>query len=76
MKNKKHKNAVLDRMICTDIGGAVNRATHAFGVGLLSAQTYGPMAAIIATNMKDAGLHDTDSSNELSYQGFSAINNG
>ena len=32
-------------MMCTDMGGPVNKAAYAFGVGLLSTQTYGPMAA-------------------------------
>ncbi|MBO1929662.1 hypothetical protein J4731_20430 [Providencia rettgeri] len=29
-------------------GGPVNKAAYAFGVGLLSSQTYAPMAAIMA----------------------------
>ncbi|STD43086.1 EIIBC-Fru [Edwardsiella tarda] len=32
-------------------GGPVNKAAYAFGVGLLSTQTYGPMAAIMAAGM-------------------------
>lgn len=38
-------------MMCTDMGGPVNKAAYAFGVGLLSTQTYGPMAAIMAAGM-------------------------
>ena len=34
-------------MMCTDMGGPVNKAAYAFGVGLLSTQTYAPMAAIM-----------------------------
>ncbi len=33
------------------MGGPVNKAAYAFGVGLLSTQTYGPMAAIMAAGM-------------------------
>ncbi|WP_395754941.1 PTS fructose transporter subunit IIBC [Edwardsiella ictaluri] len=43
--------AVLGAMMCTDMGGPVNKAAYAFGVGLLSTQTYGPMAAIMAAGM-------------------------
>ncbi|MEQ1964438.1 PTS fructose transporter subunit IIBC [Xenorhabdus khoisanae] len=43
--------AILGGMMCTDMGGPVNKAAYAFGVGLLSAQTYGPMAAIMAAGM-------------------------
>ncbi|VDZ77949.1 PTS system, fructose-specific IIBC component [Salmonella bongori] len=39
--------AILGGMMCTDMGGPVNKAAYAFGVGLLSTQTYAPMAAII-----------------------------
>ncbi|BET98308.1 PTS fructose transporter subunit IIBC [Xenorhabdus taiwanensis] len=42
---------ILGGMMCTDMGGPVNKAAYAFGVGLLSAQTYGPMAAIMAAGM-------------------------
>jgi PTS system fructose-specific IIC component len=38
-------------MMCTDMGGPVNKAAYAFGVGLLSTQTYAPMAAIMAAGM-------------------------
>lgn len=42
---------ILGAMMCTDMGGPVNKASYAFGVALLSAQTYGPMAAIMAAGM-------------------------
>ncbi|OON37058.1 PTS fructose transporter subunit IIBC [Izhakiella australiensis] len=43
--------AVLGGMMCTDMGGPVNKVAYAFGVGLLSSHTYGPMAAIMAAGM-------------------------
>lgn len=43
--------AILGGMMCADMGGPVNKAAYAFGVGLLSTQTYGPMAAIMAAGM-------------------------
>ncbi|MEZ3499209.1 PTS fructose transporter subunit IIBC [Pantoea sp. KPR_PJ] len=43
--------AILGGMMCTDMGGPVNKVAYAFGVGLLSSQTYGPMAAIMAAGM-------------------------
>ncbi len=43
--------AILGGMMCTDMGGPVNKAAYAFGVGLLSTQTYAPMAAIMAAGM-------------------------
>lgn len=43
--------AVLGGMMCTDMGGPVNKVAYAFGVGLLSSQTYAPMAAIMAAGM-------------------------
>ncbi|QTL39512.1 PTS fructose transporter subunit IIBC [Xenorhabdus budapestensis] len=43
--------AILGGMMCTDMGGPVNKAAYAFGVGLLSAQSYGPMATIMAAGM-------------------------
>ncbi|WP_380179308.1 PTS fructose transporter subunit IIBC [Kalamiella sp. sgz302252] len=43
--------AVLGGMMCTDMGGPVNKVAYAFGVGLLSSQTYAPMAAIMAGGM-------------------------
>ncbi len=45
--------ALLGLMMCFDLGGPVNKAAYAFGVGLLStgAAGYGPMAAIMAAGM-------------------------
>ncbi len=43
--------AILGGMMCTDMGGPVNKVAYAFGVGLLSSQTYTPMAAIMAAGM-------------------------
>ncbi len=40
--------AILGATMCTDMGGPVNKAAYAFGVGLLSTQTHAPMAAIMA----------------------------
>ncbi len=42
---------VLGGMMCVDMGGPVNKVAYAFGVGLLSSQTYAPMAAIMAAGM-------------------------
>ncbi|MBV4411975.1 PTS fructose transporter subunit IIBC [Enterobacteriaceae bacterium YMB-R22] len=43
--------AILGGMMCSDMGGPVNKAAYAFGVGLLSTHTYAPMAAIMAAGM-------------------------
>ncbi|WP_130830805.1 PTS fructose transporter subunit IIBC [[Erwinia] mediterraneensis] len=43
--------AILGGMMCTDMGGPLNKVAYAFGVGLLSSQTYAPMAAIMAAGM-------------------------
>ena len=43
--------AILGAMMCTDMGGPINKAAYAFGVSLLSSQTYAPMAAIMAAGM-------------------------
>ncbi len=43
--------AILGAMMCSDMGGPINKAAYAFGVGLLSSQSYGPMAAIMAAGM-------------------------
>lgn len=43
--------AILGAMMCTDMGGPVNKAAYAFGVALLSSSVYGPMAAIMAAGM-------------------------
>lgn len=45
---------LLGAMMCFDLGGPVNKAAYAFGVGLLSSQTYAPMAAIMAAGMVPA----------------------
>lgn len=42
---------ILGAMMCFDLGGPINKAAYTFGVGLLSAQTYGPMAAVMAAGM-------------------------
>ncbi len=42
---------LLGAMMCVDLGGPVNKASYTFGVGLLSTQTYAPMAAIMAAGM-------------------------
>ncbi|CAK9885402.1 MAG: PTS system fructose-specific EIIB'BC component [Candidatus Erwinia impunctatus] len=43
--------AILGGMMCADMGGPINKVAYAFGVGLLSTQTYAPMAAIMAAGM-------------------------
>ncbi len=43
--------AILGGMMCTDMGGPVNKAAYAFGVALLSSPVYAPMAAIMAAGM-------------------------
>ncbi|EMY3532178.1 PTS fructose transporter subunit IIBC [Yersinia ruckeri] len=43
--------AILGAMMCTDMGGPVNKAAYAFGVALLSSAVYAPMAAIMAAGM-------------------------
>jgi len=43
--------AILGAMMCTDMGGPVNKASYAFGVALLSSSVYAPMAAIMAAGM-------------------------
>ncbi|MCM2129970.1 PTS fructose-like transporter subunit IIB [Larsenimonas rhizosphaerae] len=45
---------LLGGMMCVDMGGPVNKAAYTFGVGLLSSETYGPMAAIMAGGMVPA----------------------
>lgn len=42
---------VLGAMMCFDLGGPINKAAYAFGVGLLASQSYAPMAAIMAAGM-------------------------
>lgn len=45
---------VLGGMMCFDLGGPVNKTAYAFGVGLLTSQSYAPMAAIMAAGMVPA----------------------
>ncbi|QTP60096.1 PTS fructose-like transporter subunit IIB [Billgrantia antri] len=59
LENMGSANAVLlgillGAMMCFDLGGPVNKAAYTFGVGLLSTQTYAPMAAIMAAGMVPA----------------------
>jgi PTS system fructose-specific IIC component len=42
---------ILGAMMAFDMGGPVNKAAYAFSVGLLSAQIYQPMAAVMAAGM-------------------------
>jgi PTS system fructose-specific IIC component len=42
---------LLGAMMAFDMGGPVNKAAYAFSVGLLSAQVFGPMAAVMAAGM-------------------------
>jgi PTS system fructose-specific IIC component len=43
--------ALLGGMMAIDMGGPVNKAAYAFTVGLLSSNTYTPMAAVMAAGM-------------------------
>jgi fructose PTS system EIIBC or EIIC component len=43
--------AVLGGMMCTDMGGPINKVAYAFGTGLISSQVYAPMAAVMAGGM-------------------------
>ncbi|SIR35447.1 PTS system D-fructose-specific IIB component (F1P-forming), Frc family /PTS system D-fructose-specific IIC component (F1P-forming), Frc family [Aeromonas sp. RU39B] len=59
LKNMGSANAVLlgiiiGAMMCFDLGGPVNKAAYAFGVGLLASQSYAPMAAVMASGMVPA----------------------
>ncbi|MDP0494888.1 MAG: fructose-specific PTS transporter subunit EIIC [Verrucomicrobiota bacterium JB024] len=42
---------ILGAMMAFDMGGPVNKAAYTFGIGLLSAEIYGPMAAVMAAGM-------------------------
>jgi PTS system fructose-specific IIC component len=42
---------VLGSMMCIDLGGPINKAAYAFTVGLLTSQTYEPMAITMAAGM-------------------------
>ncbi|MGL5293949.1 MAG: fructose-specific PTS transporter subunit EIIC, partial [Aeromonas sp.] len=59
LNNMGSTNAVLlgviiGAMMCFDMGGPVNKAAYAFGVGLLASKTYAPMAAVMAAGMVPA----------------------
>ncbi|WP_158366386.1 PTS fructose transporter subunit IIBC [Candidatus Williamhamiltonella defendens] len=43
--------AILGGMMCSDMGGPVNKAAYSFGVALLSSSVYAPMAAIMSAGM-------------------------
>jgi fructose PTS system EIIBC or EIIC component len=43
--------AILGGMMCTDMGGPINKVAYAFGTGLISAHVYAPMAAVMAGGM-------------------------
>jgi PTS system fructose-specific IIC component len=43
--------ALLGGMMAVDMGGPVNKAAYAFSVGLLTAETFTPMAATMAAGM-------------------------
>ena len=42
---------IIGAMMCTDMGGPVNKAAYAFSVGLIASQVYTPMAAAMAAGM-------------------------
>ena len=42
---------LLGAMMAADMGGPINKAAYAFGVGLLGSETFAPMAAIMAAGM-------------------------
>ncbi|MEH2920124.1 PTS fructose transporter subunit IIBC [Samsonia erythrinae] len=43
--------AILGGMMCTDMGGPLNKVAYVFGTTLLSSQIYAPMAAVMAAGM-------------------------
>lgn len=43
--------AILGGMMCTDMGGPINKVAYAFGTGMISSQVYAPMAAVMAGGM-------------------------
>lgn len=56
LSNMQAGNAImlgvfLGGMMCTDMGGPINKVAYAFAVGLLSSQQYAPMAAVMAGGM-------------------------
>jgi len=42
---------LLGAMMAVDMGGPINKAAYAFGVGLLGTDTFAPMAAVMAAGM-------------------------
>lgn len=42
---------LLGGMMCTDMGGPINKAAYAFGVTMISQHLYAPMAAVMAGGM-------------------------
>jgi fructose PTS system EIIBC or EIIC component len=42
---------ILGGMMCTDMGGPINKAAYLFGVGMISQHQYMPMAAVMAGGM-------------------------
>lgn len=42
---------ILGGMMAFDMGGPINKAAYTFAVGLVAAQIYGPMAAVMAAGM-------------------------
>ncbi|MCK8828290.1 fructose-specific PTS transporter subunit EIIC [Natroniella acetigena] len=49
--NRVLLGAILGAMMAFDMGGPVNKAAYAFGVGLLASEIYTPMAVIMAAGM-------------------------
>lgn len=45
---------IIGAMMCVDLGGPVNKAAYTFSVGLLTTQSYFPMAAAMAAGMVPA----------------------
>lgn len=43
--------ALLGGMMCTDMGGPINKVAYTFGMGMISSQVYAPMAAVMAGGM-------------------------
>ncbi|HBO38310.1 MAG TPA: PTS fructose transporter subunit EIIBC, partial [Pasteurellaceae bacterium] len=42
---------IIGAMMCTDMGGPVNKAAYTFSVGLIASEVYTPMAAAMAAGM-------------------------
>lgn len=43
--------AIIGAMMCTDMGGPINKAAYTFGTGLIASSVYTPMAAVMAAGM-------------------------